>query len=358
MARVLCISSEPSGDYLLSCVVRYLVENGHEAIGVGGSRSQESGLAMVGHIKELSAGGLFEALHALPAHLRYLSRLKGMVPGVDALLVVDSPELGMRLIKAAVRVGRPVFYLAPPQAWAWRPWRASRLRLCTWVGCLFDFEARWYQGRGVEAVCVGHPLVSKIEPRLDMSARRLGLLPGSRQGYVHQNLPIMLDAARVLLTEGEIDSVVIGLHSDVRLGHSLVEALTAEKRIKVAVGVEPVLAEAGLIWANFGTVTLESAMAGVPTIGMGRVNRLSYEVARRLVTAPHLMLPNLVLGRRAFPELVQDEFTRERIVETHRAALSKYDVLRGACLSLQGRLKDELVDEFASGFEQYFGPSD
>ena len=191
---------------------------------------------MVGHIKELSAGGLFEALHALPAHLRYLSRLKEMVPGVDALLVVDSPELGMRLIKTAVRAERPVFYLAPPQAWAWRPWRAPRLRLCTWVGCLFDFEARWYQGRGVEAVCVGHPIVSKIEPRLDMSARKLGLLPGSRQGYVHQNLPIMLDAARILLTEGEIDSVVIGLHGDVRLERSLVEALKARSGSRSLLG--------------------------------------------------------------------------------------------------------------------------
>ena len=82
----------------------------------------------------------------------------------------------------------------------------------------------------------------------------------------------MLDAARVLLTEGEIDSVVIGLHSDVRLGHSLVEALTAEKRIKVAVGVEPVLAE-GLIWANLGRTRSPLWRAFQPL--NGRVNRLS-----------------------------------------------------------------------------------
>ena len=182
MARVLCISSEPSGDYLLSCLVRRLKSGGHDVTGVGGHLSEDSGLSMVGHINDLSAGGLFEALHALPAHLRYLSLLKGLVSGVDALVIVDSPELGMRLIKPAVRVGCPVFYLAPPQAWAWRPWRATRLKLCAWVGCLFDFEARWYQERGIDAVSVGHPFVSKIEPREDMSPRQLGIPPGSRQG--------------------------------------------------------------------------------------------------------------------------------------------------------------------------------
>ena len=102
-----------------------------------------------------------------------------MVLGVDALLVVDSPELGMRLI-AVARVERPVFYLAPLAAW-----RDARLPSAQDVhmGWLpFDFEARWYQGRGVEAVCVGIRSYRKLSH--GWTCRRVARpLPGSRQGY-------------------------------------------------------------------------------------------------------------------------------------------------------------------------------
>jgi lipid-A-disaccharide synthase len=63
-----------------------------------------------------------------------------------------------------------------------------------------------------------------------------------------------------------------------------------------------------------GTASLEAALAGAPPVVVARLDRLAYAVAKRLVRTPHVALPNVVLGRRAFPELVQDEVTPEAIV--------------------------------------------
>jgi lipid-A-disaccharide synthase len=76
--------------------------------------------------------------------------------------------------------------------------------------------------------------------------------------------------------------------------------------------------------AASGTATLECATLGVPPIIVYRTDPVTYSVARRLVRVPFIGLPNLVLGRPAFPELVQDAFTVEAVV---RAA---HDVLRSA----------------------------
>ena len=194
MKRILCVSAEPSGDQLLAPIIRELVALGAQPLGVGGEHSRQAGLELICHTDELSGAGIVEALPAIPRHVRTLARLKHLIPTVDALLVVDAPELGTRLLKNAHKCGLRTAYLAPPQAWAWRPWRAKKLSNCHWVGCLFSFEAEWYRRRGVPAVCIGHPL-ARVTPLPPSVKEGIAILPGSRVGYVRRVLPILLKAA-------------------------------------------------------------------------------------------------------------------------------------------------------------------
>jgi lipid-A-disaccharide synthase len=62
-----------------------------------------------------------------------------------------------------------------------------------------------------------------------------------------------------------------------------------------------------------GTATLETALAGVPMIVIYKVNRLSYEIGRRLISVPFISLVNLIAGREIVPELIQQE-TRPEII--------------------------------------------
>ena len=62
-----------------------------------------------------------------------------------------------------------------------------------------------------------------------------------------------------------------------------------------------------------GTATVEAALAGVPTVIVYRVSPLTFALARRLVRVEHVGMANLLAGERVFPELLQDDFTPERL---------------------------------------------
>jgi lipid-A-disaccharide synthase len=62
-----------------------------------------------------------------------------------------------------------------------------------------------------------------------------------------------------------------------------------------------------------GTATVEAALAGVPTVIVYRVSSLTFALARRLVRVEHVGMANLLAGERVFPELLQDDFTPERL---------------------------------------------
>ena len=111
MKRILCVSAEPSGDQLLAPIIRELVALGAQPLGVGGEHSRQAGLELICHTDELSGAGIVEALPAIPRHVRTLARLKHLIPTVDALLVVDAPELGTRLLKNAHKCGLRTAYL-------------------------------------------------------------------------------------------------------------------------------------------------------------------------------------------------------------------------------------------------------
>ena len=56
-----------------------------------------------------------------------------------------------------------------------------------------------------------------------------------------------------------------------------------------------------------GTATLEAALVGRPILVVYRMQRLTWEIARRVVRVPHIAMANLLAGRRVVPEFVQDE---------------------------------------------------
>jgi lipid-A-disaccharide synthase len=45
-----------------------------------------------------------------------------------------------------------------------------------------------------------------------------------------------------------------------------------------------------------------------------RLSKVSYAVARRFVTVPHVAMANLIAGRRVAPELIQNDFTATNVI--------------------------------------------
>jgi lipid-A-disaccharide synthase len=63
-----------------------------------------------------------------------------------------------------------------------------------------------------------------------------------------------------------------------------------------------------------GTATVEAALIGNPFVVVYRVSALTYAIAKRMVKVPHVAMVNLIAGKRIVPELIQDDFTAEKIV--------------------------------------------
>jgi lipid-A-disaccharide synthase len=197
---------------------------------------------------------------------------------------------------------------------------------------IFPFEEPFYRERGVAAEFVGHPLADLALPEvtredfarqhgLDASKPWLALLPGSRQREVHLNLPTMLEAAEML---GDTYQYLVPVAPT--LPPETVPAIFAAQRF----GIKPVLvndARAALHHARgsivaSGTATVEAALLGNPFVVVYRLSKMSYAIARRFVTVPHVAMANLIAGRRVVPELIQTEFTAANVVAALRPLLA------------------------------------
>jgi lipid-A-disaccharide synthase len=321
---------EPSGEAYAARVARAFRRR-FPAVpmeGIGSALLASEGVRILRDYGDISVIGVTEAIRRLPAIRASLSAVTERVrrPDIGAVLLVDFPDFNFRVGKAAARCGIPVVYYIPPQVWAWRAGRAKTLsRFTRGAVVLFPFEVPFLRARGVNAVFAGHPILDEIAEFLDASPdperfgiprgkRGIGLLPGSRPGEVAVHLPVLLDAARLLLRRfPDLHFALPVARPALReaiarevAGSGLPVTLVDETRHLLFRGLEAAMAVSG-------TVTLELALLGVPAVIVYRTSWLSYQVGRRLAKVDCVGLPNIALGEKFLPELLQDECTPPRI---------------------------------------------
>ena len=327
-------AGEASGDLHGATMCRALraLDPGVRLIGMGGPRMAAAGVEILVDPTAHAAVGTSEAIGRVPGLYRaykiLVRRLREARP--KAMVLIDFPEFNLRLAKQARRAGVPVVYFIPPQLWAWRRGRIRQMaRRVTRVLAAFPFEKSLYEEAGVSVEFVGHPLLDVVPSDLDRAMARerlglgerqtlVGLLPGSRRQEVDRLLPPMLDAAARLAFGHGRRCFVLGLAASVDRG--LVTALLARASetggppVEVVEGLtHEVMAGADVLLIASGTATLEAALLGAPMVVCYRVSRLTEAVARLLTRSPWISLPNIVAGRGAVPEILQDKVTGARL---------------------------------------------
>jgi lipid-A-disaccharide synthase len=84
--------------------------------------------------------------------------------------------------------------------------------------------------------------------------------------------------------------------------------------VEIQVGNLPqALADADVAIASTGTVTMECAFFGVPTVTLYKTSWLTYQIGKHIVTVKSLTMPNLLANEEVFPEFVQNVATPENI---------------------------------------------
>jgi lipid-A-disaccharide synthase len=331
--RLFIVAGEHSGDALgakLMAALNARRRGRVRYVGVGGAQMAEQGLVSQFPIEDVAVMGLGAIVARMP---KILARIYGTVAAAvaadpDALVIIDSPEF-THPIARRVRQRRPeipIIDYVSPSVWAWRAGRARKMRgYVDHVLALLPFEpdAHLRLG-GPPCTYVGHPLIERLSwiGALDPKplAQRLGLppntpvlavLPGSRPSEVSRLMRPFGETLTRLIERGRKFEVVIPVVESVR---GLIEQhLPAwPKQPHLVTGEEDKfrafkLARAAL--AASGTVTLELALAGTPMVVAYKVGAPTAAIVRRMITASSVVLANLVLGEKAFPELVQEYCT-------------------------------------------------
>lgn len=348
------IAGEPSGDMLAAELVQALrreigrgtptSSNDYQPLhasleprffGAGGPRMAAAGVELAFDMMTHSVIGLSDALKAYFKFRRMFNRLRRLalerVP--DAIICVDFSGFNRRFahaIKSHVRARQGWFHswnpriiqYVSPQVWASREGRAQQMaRDYDLLLSIIPFEKAWYARRvpQLRVEFVGNPLLDRF-PRQTLKARAatkserplLLLLPGSRSAELRRHLPVMLDAlARVRAAMPAVRSRMI-LPDTTLVEQARTFSPPDDLSIKTG-NLSESLALADAAIASTGTVTLECAYFGVPTVAIYKTSWSTYQIGKRIVNVNYLAMPNILANEPVFPEFIQDAATSGNI---------------------------------------------
>ena len=331
-------AGEASGDLLAGAILRAWQQRGTllDITGIGGDQMQAAGLKSLCAVDRLAVMGLVEPLKRLPELLGIRRRLIGQQQQVapDLFVGVDSPDFNLPVERRLRAAGIPTAHLVSPSVWAWRRGRLRGIRESVdRMLCLLPFEVDIYREAGIDAVCVGHPLVDELQQLSAADELRAGMglpsnrtvlavLPGSREGEVRHLMPVFAEAMQLLQARHTDLHFVIPAANAER--YQQIESVLQSTALSVSVisgqGREVVRCSDAIMIAS-GTATLEAMLLRKPMVISYRMASLSWAILSRLVKIPYVGLPNVLAGEEVVPELLQHHATASQLADAVSAVL-------------------------------------
>jgi lipid-A-disaccharide synthase len=328
---LLLSAGEASGDMYAARLAAALKRRAAiEIFGMGGPQMRAAGVDIVTDYSEVSVVGITEILSHLPSLVRAMRHLVAEAERRKPAFAIltDFPGFHLRLARKLKRRGIKNIYYICPQFWAWRQWRVRVVRRrFAQALCIFPFEEKFYGDAGVPVKFIGHPLVGAVhasldrqtfcrEQDLDPQKKLVTILPGSRAAELRQHLPVLREACLRIYRETPAQ-FAIAAAPGANIA-SLREGWSPELPLKIVLGqTYNALAAAAAAIVSSGTATIEAALLDVPMVVVYRVTPLTALLAKPLMRTPFFSMVNLIAGKRAVPELIQKDFTPERVaVET------------------------------------------
>lgn len=351
--KVLLVAGEASGDLHGAALVTALRRSDPciDVWGVGGERLRDAGMHVLVDTASVATMGFVETFGTLGRLVSAYRRLKRFMVEERPRLVVliDYPEFNLLLAKRAKALGIPVFYYIGPQVWAWRRGRVRKIvRRVDRIGVVFPFEPTLYNNGQQRAEFIGHPLLDVVRPTrsreetrarygLDATRPLLALLPGSRKKEVQHLLAPALAAAQRLAADGW-QAVIPLAHTLTR--RDLAAALRGREPELPVIENDTynIVHASDAVLVASGTATLETALLGRPMVIMYRVAPLTFALAKMLVQVEYIGMPNIILGRAVFPELMQRDVTCNKLAAAVQEVTARRAEVSAALVELRHRL--------------------
>ena len=346
------VAGEASGDEHGAALMRALRELVPELnfSGRGGPKMKAvAGEAFMNWSDSAAVVGLWEVVKRYGYFRKQFQRALNEIASInpDAVILIDYPGFNLRLARAlrrntdlqsvrpaelhsaepktadrmsTGRTGRmPVFrgniiYYISPQVWAWNRGRIGKMaRFLDLMLCIFPFEAELYNKSGLRTVFVGHPMIEnlgKLRTGEERQPSLIGLFPGSRLREVRKIFPLMLRAAREIVTRRSEVHFEVAAASDLLAleVRKMLAASPLRDQVCIVTGDAAGTMQrafAGMVAS--GTATLEAAYFRLPFVLVYKVSWPTYLAARLVLKTKHLGMPNVLAGREIVPEFIQHE---------------------------------------------------
>jgi lipid-A-disaccharide synthase len=315
---------EPSGDLIASSLIKYFKSKNPNInfIGITGPKSQKEGLRSDFDISSLSVNGFVDVLKNYRAlwkfrnnFLQYLYKEKP-----DIYIGVDAPDFNFFIERKLKKKGCKVFHYVCPSIWAWRMNRYKNFhKTFDHLFYIFNHEKKLLKSLNVSATFVGHPIASldsincaKIKSRnklrLDLNAKIISLLPGSRESEINNNLPVLfLSAKEINKKIKNLIFLIPILNKDTFYKINKLKREYGLANINAIIGhSHVVLNSSDFAIISSGTATLEAAFMKIPMIIIYKLSFFSYHFFKYFLKIKFIGLPNILLNKLFVPEFYKN----------------------------------------------------
>ncbi len=355
---IFLVAGEASGDLLGAQLAERLKKLSPDLrlAGVAGPRMRAVGVTPLFQMEELNVMGFSDVLASLPRLLSSFFRIRRTILKLEprAVVFIDYPGMNLKLAGALWdKIPSKLIQYVCPSVWAWKRHRIQIMEeTLDLLLCLFPFEPALFNPEKLPARFVGHPLaVSQLTTQAE-ERPYIALFPGSRLREIERNLPILLEAAERVATpfnkiaisvaHSELEPLIHRLAAPWLVRHSSWELVPREQSAQL-------MARSHLALAKSGTITLELALHGVPTVVIYAISRFDQFLAQKVfnISLPHYCIVNLLLSERVFPELFGCYLTVDSLVAA-ATTLSQDQAARSHCLARCSQLAAQLKGDEAS----------
>ena len=338
------IAGEASGDLHASNMIKELHKKDANANirAWGGDLMQAQGADVVKHYRDLAFMGFAEVIMNLPTIIGNIKNCKRDISAFkpDVLVLVDYPGFNLRIAEWAHKKGIKTAYYISPQVWAWKKNRVHQIKkYVDKMIVILPFEKDFYQQYNYEVSYVGHPLLDAL-PSIEKNHQSfinehnledkpiIALMPGSRKQEIGKMLEVMLQQVELF---PDYQFVIAGAPS---IDDSFyTDILKRQKAHLIKDETHRLLQHSHAALVTSGTATLETALIQVPEVVCYKGNRISYEIAKRIVDIKYISLVNLIMDKEVVAELIQSDLYKEKLEQELKKILS-------------GPSRDNILDEY------------
>ena len=313
MCDLFIVAAEPSADLHGAKLIEELLRlrPNLKIAAVAGPRMRRMPIQVLSSMESLQVMGFLDVLVALPRLVKQFYSIRRTILGFNpkAVIFIDYPGFNLRLehsLRKKKYTGRLIHYICPT-VWAWGKKRIPRMaETLDLLLTLFPFEKKCFSSTSLRVEYVGHPLSAQIPPFSKENCEPiLALFPGSRETEILRNFPLQLKAASKLLAIDPQLKIAVSIAQNTLEPLLRTLSKTASLEFYSPEKTYELMRKARTAIATSGTVNLELALHGIPTIVNFAIRPFDLFLVQKIfrIHLPFYCIVNIILSKRVFPEL-------------------------------------------------------